>query len=362
MKFLLVSPFSSISGSAVRFRNMAVQLEKHGHEVVYVERKTPGVPSPELDNITYLTSPVLQFLFFDMAVSTLFNFYVLFKHCNCSVFYALKPAPNNCFPALFAKLIGKRVFIDIDDLDYGYFKPGFKRNISKFFFEFFPKHFELITCHTDKLYRYIVDSLQIPVKKVYYLAQGVSQEFLDFKPVTAEKRKPFSIIYVATLGITSDLEDILPMLSDFFSAFPQAFISIVGSGPHKNYLEELSRRLKIEKNCFFLGNISHEKMPELMNRHLVGINYMRSSLTNECRASLKTREYLACGLQVICNDMGDAEMFRDYVYVEKDIENMKVRLESIMLNKCSKTGGRKALQTNYSWPVIIDDFLKKTGI
>jgi hypothetical protein len=55
-------------------------------------------------------------------------------------------------------------------------------------------------------------------------------------------------------------------------------------------------------------------------------------------------------------------MFRDYVYVEKDIENMKVRLESIMLNKCSKTGGRKALQTNYSWPVIIDDFLKKTGL
>lgn len=360
MKILLVSPFTSASGSAIRFWNIAQQFKDRGFDVVYIDRLERGGKGPlyQTGGITYSPSRSIRPLVLDILYSTFFNIVLLLRNFDAGVFYALKPAPNNCIAALIAKLLGKKVLLDIDDLDYEYLSPGLKKNISRFFFWMFPKFFPLITCHTPNLLAFCKDELRIPERRLYYLAQGVSQEFLRInlsaKPAVPQK----SIIYVATLGITSDFEDLLPMLARVCAVHKDATISVIGDGVRRPAFQAAAAKLGLSQKMSFPGRVPHAELPEIMARHSIGLNYMRPSFVNNCRAILKIREYLACGLQVVCNTTGDAESFRDFAYVEQDIERMEKRLNSLLENgEATNFHGRIFIEKSYSWETIIADFI-----
>ena len=360
MKFLLISPLTSTSGSAIRFWNIARQLKLAGHDVLYVERSPKDSPPPLYPDIKYKTSPKLKNLFFDIAYSTLFNFIILFKNLDCDIYYALKPAPNNGLPALMAKLLGKKIILDIDDLDYAYFKPGVAHTISKFFFDGLPRFFPLITCHTKNLQGYIYEKLKIPIDRVLFLAQGVSDEFLNYKTQNKITVNSKTIIYVATLGITSELDDLFPMFRDLCELHPDLQITIVGDGVKRRFFEEEIRIAGIMANVNFTGRIDHKELPALIASHRIGINYMRRSLVNDCRAILKIREYLALGLDVVCNDVGDAEVFKDFAYVETSIEGMKACCEQLLLNINSPTNvaGQNYVLENFRWVKVCEKLLQ----
>jgi glycosyltransferase involved in cell wall biosynthesis len=330
MKLLLVSPFTSQSGSAIRFWNIALQFKLRGFDVVYIDRGSrSGRPLYHAEGITYRPGRIVAPLVFDILLSTLYNLFMLLRHFDCTLFYALKPAPNNCFPALIARMLGKKTILDIDDLDYEYLPKGFKRIISRFFFHLFPRFFPLVTCHTHRLLAYCKDTLHLPDHRVYYLAQGVSSEFLRIHWSNHPPLKK-SILYVATLGITSEFDDLLPMLARVCSAYPDATITIAGDGVRRPVFEQAVTMLGLSSAVSFIGQVDHTKLPEIMADHYIGINYMRPTPVNECRAILKIREYLACGLLVVCNRTGDALEFKDVAYVEPDIDGMEKRLFDLL--------------------------------
>lgn len=363
MKFLLVSPFTSISGSAIRFWNIAQQLHERGHKVIYVERRPRGAPRPMLDGVTYLTTRVRRNLYLDILVSLVYNLTVLLRNLDCSVYYALKPAPNNCIPALLAKLLGKRIFLDIDDLDYGYLPNGLRQRVSRFFFEYFPHHFALVTCHTEKLKAHIIKYLNVKENKVFFLAQGLSGVFeqyrLEEKPGDVKK----SIVYLATLGITSDLDDLLPMFVAVCEQHPNLRIKIIGDGVRREYFEDKMTQLGIARNVLFLGRIEHGLIPAVLADTWIGLNYMRPSYVNQCRAVLKIREYLAVGLQVVCNDCGDASLFREHAFVEPDIAHMESRINEILTQGPQvNVEGRRFLEEHFTRGRIVDGFLGRIEV
>lgn len=357
MKFLLVSPFTNTSGSAIRFWNIAEQLRRHGHKIVYIERVADYSFSPTFTGVTYLTSRKLKLLHFDILYSLLFNLVSLLRHHDCDVYYCLKPAPNSGIPGIVAKLLGRKVILDIDDLDYGYLKPGFNRKISSFFFHFLPKHFDLVTVHTDALYAFALERLHVPEKKLYYLAQGVSEAFLEEKYLpTLPPRK--SIVYVATLGITSELDCLIPVFRAAVNAHPDLVIKIVGDGVRRPRFETAFEELGMKENVTFFGRVDHDELPAIMADSWVGVNYMRSNLTNDCRAILKLREYLALGLHIVCNSSGDAELFRDFVCIENDPQSMGEAICRILDAGWSlNTEGREFIFREFQWSNIIDRFL-----
>jgi glycosyltransferase involved in cell wall biosynthesis len=363
MKILLVSPFTSDSGSAIRFWNIAKQFKERGFDVVYIDRHQLGKkPLYQIEGVTYSYSPVFKPFVLDLFVSTIFNLFMLFKHLNCTIFYALKPAPNNCIAALAAKFLGKKILLDIDDLDYEYLHPGLKKSLSRFFFRFFPKYFPLITCHTPNLLAYCKNELRIADNHLYYLAQGVSREFLKLdlskKPLVQRK----SIVYVATLGITSDFDDLFPMLARICERHKDATISVIGDGVRLPAFKAAAKTLDLSKQMTFLGRIPHAELPEVMARHGIGLNYMRPSFGNNCRAILKLREYLACGLQVVCNNTGDAGLFSAFAFVEPDIVAMEKRLQDLLDNvPIVNSKGRAFIESHFSWNSILTDFLRTHG-
>ncbi len=363
MKFLLISPFTGASGSTIRYLNMATELRRLGHSVVYVDRKAlRGKNLFESKSVFHYSCSSTGILALDVFISLLYNVAILIKHADCDVFYALKPAPNNCVVALLAKLLGKKVILDVDDLDYEYLNPGKAKQIYRFFFDFFPRFFPLITYHTCNLKEYLKAHANVAESNLFYLAQGVSYDFLKISPEKYEPRKK-SIIYVATLGITSDFMDLIPMLSDLCRQNPDLTVSIVGDGCRKTEFQEMVHALGIQEQICFKGLISHSELPNFLSQHTIGINYMRPSKVNRCRAILKLREYLACGLEVVCNDMGDAQLFQHHIEIVDTIEGMKDKINAILSKPfCCNTAGRRHIEDNFRWDLIIANLLEDKNI
>jgi glycosyltransferase involved in cell wall biosynthesis len=358
MKILLVSPFTSASGSAIRFWGIAQELHNRGFSVVYSDRASVR-SLYQVPGITYQPGFSIKPFFLDILFSTLFNIILLFRNLDCEIFYALKPAPNNCLAALIARFFGKKIFLDIDDLDYEYLSPGVKKNLSKFFFHFFPRFFDLITCHTPSLEKFCREILHIHEKNLHYLSQGVSSEFLKIDVSKLPPSPQKSIVYVATLGITSEFGALLPLLAEICHTYPGTKITVVGDGIRKADFVKITSDLKLDKNICFVGKVSHEKLPELMARHRIGLNYMTGSPVNNCRAVLKIREYLACGLDVVCNKSGDADLFAPFIYIEEDLSSMKKRLINLLNTPSARNvSGRNFLEMHYTWESIIKDFLQ----
>jgi len=138
-----------------------------------------------------------------------------------------------------------------------------------------------------------------------------------------------------------------------------ATVTVVGDGVRRSLFEAKAREMGLAGRMIFSGRILHAELPRLMARHYIGLNYMRKSFVNDCRAILKIREYLACGLQVVCNDCGDAGLFSKYAFIEQDLPHMEQRLAVLLSNRCDRnTGGRRFVEEGYSWDSIFAEFMQ----
>jgi len=359
MKFLLVSPLTNASGSAIRFWNIAQALVERGHRVVYAERKSGHASQLHAcEGVIYYACPTSGIMPLDMALSLLFYMAVFLRHIDCDLFYALKPAPNNCTVALAAKLLGKKTVLDVDDLDYAYLPGAGSRRLLRFFFDGFPRMFPLVTYHTPSLRQYLMTYAHVSENRLHYLAQGVSAQFVSRGTASdAPDPDPQSLLYVATLGITSDFGDIVEPLASLLNRFPGAHMSVAGDGCRRGEFEQRVREAGIGDRVRFTGTVEHSALPSLVAAHRIGINYMRPAEVNQCRAILKIREYLACGLDVVCNNVGDVELFRGYIHVEPDIDAMFRTVASLLCNPARRN--REAIdfiRREFNWSSIVADF------
>ena len=140
-------------------------------------------------------------------------------------------------------------------------------------------------------------------------------------------------------------------------------MNVVGDGSRRAEFEGLITEAGIADRVRFAGTVDHAALPAFVASHWIGINYMRPSPVNQCRAILKIREYLACGLEVVCNDVGDVDLFKEYIHVSPTIDEMFKAIEGLlskprMVNKA----GRDFITEHYQWSGIIDAFCARIEI
>jgi glycosyltransferase involved in cell wall biosynthesis len=102
-------------------------------------------------------------------------------------------------------------------------------------------------------------------------------------------------------------------------------------------------------------------MPMVLKLAKVGINYMAPTRANQSRASIKVREYLAAGLRVVCNPVGDAETFKDYITLCTRIEEFPGAIGKALEEKNPESAqeAQKFVERNFSWPQLVEDFLSQ---
>ncbi|UCF02607.1 MAG: glycosyltransferase [Deltaproteobacteria bacterium] len=368
MKILMLNALTEQSGSGVRFWSIAKELARQGHSLFFLERSITKNGRLSNAGIRYRSSPDTGIQWLDILRATWLNLCQGLRLRPQWVF-VLKPMPNTCLPALLSKWIFKhKIVLDIDDLDFDYYLDGPRRQLVLFFFRFFPSHFDLITTHNRYLQNFIIDELGISPEKIYFLPQGVETE--KFLQAHSDQRyqekwgiKPDDevIVYSASLGITSDFQHVLPMLKDFVGKRENVKVLVIGDGSRKPYFVNRVEAYGLQERIIFTGYLDHAHMPMVLKLAKVGINYMAPTRANKSRASIKVREYLAAGLNVVCNPVGDAETFKDYVTLCTGIEEFPTAIEKALGEKNPENAreAQKFVERNFSWPHLVEDFLSQ---
>jgi glycosyltransferase involved in cell wall biosynthesis len=235
------------------------------------------------------------------------------------------------------------------------------------FFRLFPRHFDVITTHNHYLRDFIIDELQISPEKIYFLPQGIeTRKFLKAQPDHGYREKlgikvnDKVIVYGASLGITSDFQHVLPMLVDFLRSSDDAKILVIGDGVRRQAVVNEVKAQGLQERIIFAGYIPHSDMPGVLKLAKVGINYMTPTKANQCRASIKVREYLAVGLSVVCNTVGEAELFKEYVTLCSTIEEFPAAMRQALIRQDldGSRRGQDFVKKTFSWPLLVEDFVE----
>lgn len=310
----MISSLGERSGSSRRFQALAGEFARMGHRVVYLERGAARRREERGDLSLHFTRETRS-LPLTVMLSTVENSARALRE-PADVVYALKPLPNSCIPALLKRLAspGVRIALDMDDLDFAYYPRGAMRRATRSFFGVFPPRFHLITTHNEILGDF-VSGLGVDRARIHLAAQGFDPGmFTDPEPETEMWQglglSGFRVaVYSASLGMTSDLDMILPPLMSAAARRDDLRVLILGEGDKVGWAEAEVAKRGLAGSFVFPGYVEHRKVPGLLALSSVALNYQEPTEANLARASLKLREYLAAGVPVVTNLLGGDRVF-----------------------------------------------------
>ena len=202
-------------------------------------------------------------------------------------------------------------------------------------------------------------------KKLIKIAPGIDTE--HFKPRdTEELRRTLgladrpTIISVGRLVHRKGQDRLLEALPRIVERFPNATLIFVGDGPHRDHLDSLVKRFKLERNVLFIGRIQYAELPEYIALGDVFAMPSRSRLFGlEVEGlGIVYLEASACGIPVVGGASGGApDAVRHgetgYVVDGNDVGEISERiiqlLEDNYLRESMGSAGRQWAVEEWGW-------------
>lgn len=187
--------------------------------------------------------------------------------------------------------------------------------------------------------------------KIYKLRkkQGVEEKRNIYLPNTPEfgktKRLPLSKINKKDLVIVSNLTSsinyslIFKVIDKLKNKHKNIKLLIIGEGSYKNSLNKMIKDLYLEKYILLLGKKPHHEVLEILSKSGVGLAfYTNTNSWTKFGDSMKVREYLACGLPVVMNDIvstsQDIKKHRAGIVITSDSERQLYNaIDKLLSNK-----------------------------
>ncbi|MDP3974066.1 MAG: glycosyltransferase family 4 protein [Candidatus Daviesbacteria bacterium] len=284
MKILLINDsYEGIGGEKVYINSLSRELKNLGHKVFklylseehHIENKDPIVLNNKFQN-------KLQWFF----SQNLINLKLYYKIRN----YILKVEPdiihlnniNKASKTILLACIGYKKIMTVHD--FGFLCPLCNYKNKNYYFVCDGKHSRSFKCFKNsdfKLQTYLVDFLLFndilikkllikfficPSKELYksLINAGFTNAiylpyFTNFKPKMITKKSD-TILYVGRLHAQKGVKYLLKVLRLVLDKNKKIKLSIVGRGPEEENLRYLAKKLKIEKNIKFLGEINNNKI------------------------------------------------------------------------------------------------------
>lgn len=207
-------------------------------------------------------------------------------------------------------------------------------------------------------------------------SQGVSDDRNIFLPNTPEfrkvKRSPIEKINKRDIVIVSNLTSsinyslIFDVVKRVVNKYKNTRLLIIGEGGYKNKLESLVEKKEIGKFVVFMGKKSHDEVLKVLSKSAIGIAfYTKTNTWTEFGDSMKVREYLACGLPVIMNDIVSTSIdVRDNgagVIIRNDKRELYNAIDKLFSNKNVYKKTRQnaiKLANKYDFSVLFERALK----
>ncbi|MDH3976561.1 MAG: glycosyltransferase [Deltaproteobacteria bacterium] len=354
MKILLYSSLAEDTGGAIRAAYIREALERCGHDVVYVKPLKKTRP-----------------LKFDFLLSLpSYTFAALTTPCHVAM--AIKPYPNTGLPLLLRKMLGTKIVIDVDDLDYAYREGGIISWVGEKIQKPFPRLCDMVTYHNDNLFHHLTEDFNVAPDKLYRLDQGIDIKQFDDKAVHEKTRKNLIerydlkekkiVTYVAHLDPACDLDAILEGLPMVREAVPDFCLVVVGGGLFEKQFRQLAERLGVGDCVRFTGLLPKEGVIPFIAIADCCVVYYKDRKANYCRTSMKLREYISMGKRVVCNDVSELAKHKDYTYQTKtSVPEFSRMLIDVLKGKSDgrEERGKTCMRENFSWDVLSGKLGKK---
>ena len=362
MRILIICPLTTKGGGAITSWDISKQLGALGHKVFFIERATLNDSKKQAPSVKYLRSiDFFPLLPLNILGATFLNTLKVF-FVKPDLVLALKPLPNSCFPAIIAKLIGAKTIIHINDLDYEFYARGIVKAVMKCFYRLFPRLFDRVSCPSLKLMKYVQDDLGLGKDRFILLNQGVdTQRFKVDEDKRLKERLGLTnckvVVYIASIGITASLEVIARIFWQILLSETNIKILVIGGGIYLDRFKEAIEELGIQDKVIFTGFISYGEIPQYLALADLGINYMENNKGNNYRVPIKVKEYLALGLPVVCNAVGDFEILKEYIKIAENDDEFVALVKQLLGEGCKKNNeAMQFMEKNYNWRTIVRNF------
>ena len=376
---LFLSALTTDSGSGVRFWNMARAVADAGWPVTFLERRPSGLPGrgaprhripehPGGRSIRVIRTDPDWFrpvrsggsgtggLLRSILALAAGEGRRLAEERPWRAVYALKPLPNAVLPALRAGRRGARIVLDVDDLDFEYYPPGLQRALVRRWFRLWPRRFDAVSYHVEPLREYLQTESGVPAERLRRIPQCVDLDVFAAPPaplpaeIAEFTRRHATIVYMASLGITSDFDDVLPALARILARHPDWGLLVLGHGVRLERFRGQAAALGVADRIRFAGYVAHAAVPAVLRACRAGFHYLRPAGANRYRAIMKIREYLAAGLPVVANPSADAADFRDFIELAEGEEAVERALAAALAGERAERTAAGRRSSRSGWP------------
>lgn len=170
----------------------------------------------------------------------------------------------------------------------------------------------------------------------------------------------YTLCYVGGLQEWQNIEKMIRVLSLIKKDIE--FVVVGGTKKRITALTEIAEAEGIEDSVTFVGRVSHDEVPKLINESDICLGPFAKSRK---ASPLKIYEYLACGREVIVvNDDGLEEMdglpgVHRFQYESNEVLASKV--VDTLIGCSTNTDGRNMVVGQHSWKAVTDHILHECG-
>jgi len=345
----------------LNFFHLGEELAKLGHEINLVmpkiEEKVLIRDSNliEIERLGILSEPSLVKI---MSQSIVQSLHIMKKEFD--IIHCYKPLINSSLPALVSKT---RKIVHMDDYEgYGAQLSGYNVLFTKFI-SFYEKwglnKFDGITCVSPFLKKLAEEHTE---KEVFMIPNGFDPEMFKLHNLGYKKehKEQKTLVYVGGLKKSVDTDLVIKVMSKVLKKI-DANLLIVGDGPIKKELINLSIKLKVRDSIIFTGLRSHKYISSFLDKADVLLLPFRNNLFNQARFSNKIAEYMASGKPIVTNNVGVIKYLMKNNFNAKVLDDFSLKsfangIIEILENKrlANKIGrnAKKYAYKNLTWKKI----------
>jgi UDP-N-acetylglucosamine transferase subunit ALG13 len=291
----MINPVDISYGSTHRIRKICQGLRERGWDIEYVESNYTGT-GPAVSVRQTNNAP-------GFLAGTLHRVYLaLFKRYD--ILFTQTITPLTVGTMLAAKLRGKKVVVDWDDLSWVLQKNRFRSWLVRFCEHTFMHTADVVFVPNRYLLEYGRDK---GARQIVFAPHGV--DFDRFDPskyssdaVRAElglNDKPtLGFLASFTTGGVGDLDVVYRAVKKVQEQRPNLNFLVMGGGPLYEEYRRLAEGMGL-RNTVFTGLAGQETIPRWLSAVDVGLIFMRDNINNRMKTSLKVGEYLAMNRPVV---------------------------------------------------------------
>jgi colanic acid biosynthesis glycosyl transferase WcaI len=212
---------------------------------------------------------------------------------------------------------------------------------------------------TNRL-KHLLETQGIPPERVAVMPHGVDTNLFSPSKSKEQSRTSKNILYIGSMRPQYGLEDLVRAFA-LLKPNRDLRLILIGQGPDRTRLSDLTRKLGLERNVEFLDYVPHGSLPEIIRRAYVTVGPLRSSLANYYTIPTKALEYFACEKTIVSTEVaedvlidGQTGLVMKKTTPESLAEKLSYLIEDEKLAATLGKNARQLVVEKFDWEKIID--------